>query len=467
MSGIGELAYTVLLGWMRAVVDWVWSMVSGTGNSGVWQWFLSNWKIWLVILLVGGLVIDWLMWMVRWRPHRLLLSRFRRGPAAAPAEAPAWDGGEGFYDDGAEDAMEGGDWSETAFTTLSELDPGWAGDVVIEPEDDLLYDPNYDPAHNTASHYTGQLNIPGGDSHVQDVPSDTGYWDVTPDELPYEEIEAAPAETPPAAPILAWDDDLDGAEEETVYVAGEASAQDGPPPGIDPFAPYDAYVPEEAAYGATETPADDAPPAASPEEDSSEAPEDEPAPQMYGRPGLWPGMFAGIGGKVDKPKPVLDDVYDPLFNPDAPRPEETGHRRRRRVRESAPEDWQPEAPMPSWVEPPAPEPEAPDGAYDLGYPDAARRRPERVVKPASAASTGREDAATPPRGRGRKKEERGGLRTVTGKPALRKGIFRLTAAYDEPISGLPPMEVGDAFHEAVRPYDPDFEPDEGEEFEER
>jgi hypothetical protein len=135
------MAYTVLLGWMRAVVDWVWAMVSGTGASGLWQWFLSQWRIWLVILIVGGLVMDWLMWVVRWRPYRLLLGHGRH-PAKAGHAAESWDSGMGYY--APETAVDGDNppaqWTDMTLRTLSEIDPDWAGDVVIDEEAPLLYE---------------------------------------------------------------------------------------------------------------------------------------------------------------------------------------------------------------------------------------------------------------------------------------------------------------------------------------
>ena len=74
MSELGITVYSVLLVWMRAVNDWFWSVLSG-GGHGLYTLVLSHWKTWLVVLVAAGLIADWLVWMVRWRPLRLIFGK--------------------------------------------------------------------------------------------------------------------------------------------------------------------------------------------------------------------------------------------------------------------------------------------------------------------------------------------------------------------------------------------------------
>lgn len=538
MSGIGELAYTLLLGWMRALVDWFWSMYSGTGNTGAWQWLLSNWKIWLIILLVGGVVVDWLMWVVRWRPYRLLFGR--RAPAAGDAQA-AYDGGVGYYDqDTAE--MEAADWTETTgewtdtYATLSEIDPDWAEGFVMDAEAEPLYDPDYDPMHppQYVPPYMPPIEAlnrwapPEADDIAQEedanepVPDSMDAMDDTdePDDIMFTEASEPEEEFFEA-------DDVDVEEDESIagemaadetyledtelnkysnpydtnetemtvdpnttsYVPGshrrrrsESAARPAPaekkPADFDPFAPYDAYDAEEAsAYtdGSGEAQA----PAA-----------DDDGPLMYGRPTMWPGMHYGVVGNAsdDTSAPQetasgapTEDTYDPLFNPNAtPMDSPTPRRRRRRLHEHietsrpqedpAPsersrrrddpphyyeEDDDPRprgkaTPMPSWVD-----------TESESSPRNARRqpqdtRPSRLVRPQAAE----EEPKEAKRRWGRKRKD---LQTVTGKPAKPRGLRRFTSTQEDPIAGLPPLDLTDPFLPAVRP-NPDFESDDGEEY---
>lgn len=500
MSGIGEFAYTLLLGWMRALVDWFWSIFSGTGNTGAWNWFLSNWKIWLVVLLVGGLVVDWLTWVVRWRPYRLLTSRFRRAPAAG-VEETAWDAGAGYYDEEPEEDVEPGEWTEAPFATLSEVDPDWAGDVVIGDEP-AYYERAYTP-------YAAEEPPVQEDWQEQDVEEQDPYVHLyeaaSRSRAPYEktfgmrrveteDAEPATAQAPfdfsqaedeeePARPLHLQEEEARWEEPEPYAEEEETEAAYAPPEGFDPFAPYDAYDPQEAeAYEAGQE-----------EPEAYEPVPEDTGPVMYGRPGAWPGaQFPMVQAENDTPPAEADqpvetaaqEPYDPLFNPDAP-PAPEPRRRRRRLHEHVEPAWQPESPVPAgdaatsiptWLEEPDASQGA-DGPVAMEYEDRAPARtvpgyvnsqdqwadtrPSRVVRPAADAPA---PEAKPEKRRwfGRDKEE--GFRTVTGKPVNPKGFKRFTSLQDDPILGLPPMDLTDPFLPATRPDNVDFAPDEGEEY---
>lgn len=66
-----EKLVEVMLSWMRLVVDWFWSVFRTGAPSGLSKWFASSWKGIVVVLIVAGMVIDWLVWMIRWRPYWL------------------------------------------------------------------------------------------------------------------------------------------------------------------------------------------------------------------------------------------------------------------------------------------------------------------------------------------------------------------------------------------------------------
>ncbi len=63
-----------MLGWIRWVADRIARMFqtsSAQGSSGnaLLNWFSQNWVTLLVTLVVLGVVADWLVWLVRWRPY--------------------------------------------------------------------------------------------------------------------------------------------------------------------------------------------------------------------------------------------------------------------------------------------------------------------------------------------------------------------------------------------------------------
>lgn len=59
-----------MLSWMRWLTSWFWSIANSTGNSGGFLgWFSGNWKSLAVFLIVAGVIVDWIIWMIRWRPY--------------------------------------------------------------------------------------------------------------------------------------------------------------------------------------------------------------------------------------------------------------------------------------------------------------------------------------------------------------------------------------------------------------
>lgn len=432
MSGIGEFAYTILLGWMRALVDWGWAMFSGTGNTGAWQWFLSNWKIWLLVLLVGGLVVDRIMWFVRWRPHWLLFSRLRRAPAEG---TEAWDSGVGYYEPEIAADSATPDWTETTFATLSEIDPNWAEGMSLDAGEEY-YDPDYDPAA-----LTGHVAQP--ETSYENPYADPALWD--------DDEETAPAPAAQDDAYYAPQEEVVSGDTRAFSTAAFSFAPATEPEAagqFDPFAPYDAY-------------------------DGNEAPQPEPVqeayngPLQYGRPGMWPGaQHPFMNAEADEPPqpqqaspgdvpPQETASWDPLFNPDGPKDEaEQPRRRRRRLRESdqpvlpqAPAEDTYDNPIPSWMDIPGQQPQADEPAEGA--------RAERLV-----FATDDIPGVLPRSPFRRKKED---LRTVTGRPVKQRGLRRFSLE-EEPISGLPPMEVTDPFMPAARPENPDFMKDEGEEY---
>ena len=63
-----------MLGWIRWIASSVANLFQGgSGSSGgsmtMIAWFADNWIKILIALIVVGVLIDWLVWMARWRPY--------------------------------------------------------------------------------------------------------------------------------------------------------------------------------------------------------------------------------------------------------------------------------------------------------------------------------------------------------------------------------------------------------------
>lgn len=441
MSGIGEFAYTLLLGWMRALVDWFWSMFSGTGNTDIWKWFLSNWKIWIVVLVIGGLVVDWLMWVMRWRPYRLLLGRFTRTPAQESAEEN-WDSGVGYYEPETAMDAEAQDWTETTFATLSEIDPNWENSMAMSTV-------NPDEYHAMQrTHHTEQLAPPGGGYYDDD------FWEEEP-------AQEQPAWTPPLPHAYEEPEAYDGYKEDAAYENQAAmEAIYGRPNETawqEETAVYEGSAPpaeETMVYGAAPTP-----------------PAEETGPLMYGRPGMWPGAQfpqAQQQAPAEDIPPAVEELkegYDPLFNPSAPQEEPRPGRRRRRIRENAEaQPWQESEMSPEEIETPVPawlERIGKGGQSSSRIAEQTEAEPNEEERPSRLVHSAAQYENMEAKRRRRGHDE---PRTVTGKPAKARGLRKFALLQEEAISGLPPLDLTDPFLPAAKPEDPDFTPDDGEEY---
>lgn len=60
---------------MRLLAGWVWNFFQADMAGGFLNWFADNWKHIALVLIIVGLVVDWLIWMIRWRPYWLWLRK--------------------------------------------------------------------------------------------------------------------------------------------------------------------------------------------------------------------------------------------------------------------------------------------------------------------------------------------------------------------------------------------------------
>jgi len=69
-TGYTNAIVNMMLGWLKGLASWVLKLFNLAGSGGnPLLWLSENWLKLLIVLLVAGIVIDWLVWMIRWRPY--------------------------------------------------------------------------------------------------------------------------------------------------------------------------------------------------------------------------------------------------------------------------------------------------------------------------------------------------------------------------------------------------------------
>ena len=77
MGTLADSLFTVLMGWVRALVNALWALFSADHTTTL-EFLGKHWLLIAGVLIAAGLVIDWIIWLLRWQPYHLWAQRARR-----------------------------------------------------------------------------------------------------------------------------------------------------------------------------------------------------------------------------------------------------------------------------------------------------------------------------------------------------------------------------------------------------
>lgn len=85
MGSFANTVFRLLLGWVRAFVQDTWAMLSGSEQSGFLKWFTNHWVGLFLVLCIIGVIVDLVVYLIRWQPYRvwksfLVRNRKKRRP---------------------------------------------------------------------------------------------------------------------------------------------------------------------------------------------------------------------------------------------------------------------------------------------------------------------------------------------------------------------------------------------------
>ena len=78
MNTFANSLFTVLFGWARGLIQQVWNAAVSGQFSGFLTWLGDHWLAVVLGLILGCTVIDYLIWLIRWRPYLLWRGSLRR-----------------------------------------------------------------------------------------------------------------------------------------------------------------------------------------------------------------------------------------------------------------------------------------------------------------------------------------------------------------------------------------------------
>ena len=122
MGSFANTIFSILLGWVQSLVYTIWNAFTTDSGGSLFTWIAKHWMILGIILCVGGVAIDLLVYVVRWRPFRVWHSFFHHRKQNMEAEDESGEYDEAVYDSGERQ------FAEPVSPDLPEEEPGFRAD---------------------------------------------------------------------------------------------------------------------------------------------------------------------------------------------------------------------------------------------------------------------------------------------------------------------------------------------------
>ena len=78
MNAFADTLLSILFGWLRTLVEGIWSASSSGRFQRLFVWLGDNWYWVLIALCILCTVMDYLIWLIRWRPYIIWRNKLRR-----------------------------------------------------------------------------------------------------------------------------------------------------------------------------------------------------------------------------------------------------------------------------------------------------------------------------------------------------------------------------------------------------
>lgn len=102
MNGLANAILTLLLSWLRILINRFWSLVNSETGSSFQQFLSKNWLTILIVLLVGGYLLDRIIYLIRWRPFQVWLRRRQGNQQSIHPDEPSFEPEQAIYQEAEE-----------------------------------------------------------------------------------------------------------------------------------------------------------------------------------------------------------------------------------------------------------------------------------------------------------------------------------------------------------------------------
>ena len=78
MGNFANTLFSTLLGWLRGAAAWLWNFLGQSDHDGLIVWIAENWLTLIILLCAVCMLVDFLVYLLRWQPYKVWASFFRR-----------------------------------------------------------------------------------------------------------------------------------------------------------------------------------------------------------------------------------------------------------------------------------------------------------------------------------------------------------------------------------------------------
>ena len=71
MGQFANTLFSMLLGWVQTAAAELWGLITQADASAWLKWLVENWLPLTLALCIGGVMIDFIVYLIRWQPYRM------------------------------------------------------------------------------------------------------------------------------------------------------------------------------------------------------------------------------------------------------------------------------------------------------------------------------------------------------------------------------------------------------------
>ena len=77
MNAFADSLFSAIFGWLRSLMQGIWVAITSGQVSSFFTWLGDNW-LWAVLFLgIAATVVDFCIWLIRWRPYKVWATKYR------------------------------------------------------------------------------------------------------------------------------------------------------------------------------------------------------------------------------------------------------------------------------------------------------------------------------------------------------------------------------------------------------